>query len=396
MPLQPPARSSAGGRGARATTERLSNRALNRALLERQLLLRRHVLPAAEAIEHLVGMQAQEPLQPYTGLWSRLEHFQPAELAELLTGRAVVRSPLMRTTVHLVSARDSLTLYPLMRDVLVRTLKNTPFGKATVGLDTDPLLATGRELLEERPRTIAELGKLLHEQWPEYAPKDLAYVIHYLLPLVQIPPRGVWGQRLQATWTTIEAWLDSPLEPNPSLDELVLRYLAAYGPATTSDVRTWSGLAGLREVMERLRPRLRTFRDERGRELFDVPDGLLPDPETPAPPRFLPEYDNVLLSHADRTRIVSDEHRKGFQTANGVGPNTFLVDGFVRGSWKIARARSSATLLLDPLEPLTNQEGVALGKEGERLLAFAASDADTHEIQFIVRDSSVGDTNVRR
>jgi hypothetical protein len=355
-------------------------------LLERQLLLRRHALTAAAAIEHLVGMQAQEPLQPYTGLWSRLEDFQPAELAELLTNRDAVRSPLMRTTVHLVSASDSLTLYPLMRDVLVRTLKNTPFGKATAGLEPAPLEEAGRRLLEERPRAISELGRLLHEQWPNYAPKDLAYVIHYRLPLVQIPPRGVWGQRMQSTWTTLEHWLEQPLDPEPSLENVVLRYLAAFGPATTSDIRTWSGLTGLREVMERLRPQLRTFRDEHGRELFDLPDAPLPDPETPAPPRFLPEYDNALLSHADRTRIVSDEHRKGLQTANGVGPNTFLIDGFVRGVWRINQDRDRAVLILDPLEPLSKQERLELEEEGARQLAFAAGDVGTYEVRFTVRD----------
>ena len=360
----------------------LDQRALNRALLDRQLLHARADVSAAAAIEHLVGMQAQEPLQPYTGLWSRLNGFQLDELAQLLTNRHAVRSPLMRTTVHLVSARDSLTLYPLMRPVLTRTLKNTPFGKATAGLDTEPLMAAGREFLEEQPRTIAELGKLLHEQWPDYAPKDLAYNVHYLLPLVQIPPRGVWGQRMQPTWTTLEHWLGQPLDPEPSLEYVILRYLAAFGPATTSDIRTWSGLTGLREVMERLRPQLRTFRDERGRELFDLPDAPLPDQETPAPPRFLPEYDNALLSHADRTRIVRDEHRKRLLTANGVGSNTFLVDGFVRGTWRIDQDRDRAVLLLDPLKPLSMQDRLELEEEGARLLTFAAADADTHDIRF--------------
>lgn len=366
--------------------EVLSQRVLNRALLARQLLLERAELFASAAIEHLVGMQAQEPLQPYTGLWSRLVGFQPAELAELLTNRAVVRSPLMRTTVHLVSARDSLTLYPLMRPVLVRTLKSTPFGKATADLDPEPLEQAGRELLEERPRTIAELGKLLHEQWPDYTGKDLAYNVHYLLPLVQIPPRGVWGQKLQATWTTIESWVGQPLDHEPSVDEIVLRYLAAYGPAATSDIRTWSRLTELQEVVERLRPRLRTFRDERGRELFDVPEGLLPDPETPAPPRFLPEYDNALLSHADRTRIGSDEHGKLLMSGAGIGPNTFLLDGFVRGTWRIVQGGSTATLLLGPLEPLSGQERTALEEEGRRMLAFAATDAATHDVRFVARD----------
>jgi hypothetical protein len=191
---------------------------------------------------------------------------------------------------------------------------------------------------------------------------------------------------MQATWTTLEHWLGQPLDPEPSLDNVVFRYLAAYGPATTSDIRTWCGLTGLREAVERLRPQLRTFRDERGRELFDVPDGPLPDPETPAPPRFLPEYDNILLSHADRTRIGSDERRERLLAGAGIGPNTFLIDGFVGGTWRITEDRTSATLLLDSLIPLRYDQRTALEEEGYGMLAFAAAETPNHNVEFIVRE----------
>jgi hypothetical protein len=349
----------------------LSTRALNRALLERQMLLRRQSMPAVEVIERLVGMQAQEPYDPYFALWTRLEGFQPDELSRLLIDRTAVRSPLLRTTIHLVTARDCLTLSPLLLPVLARVLKSTPFGKGTADVDADALMAAGRAILEEQPRTLKELGALLHERWPDYDPKNLAYVIHYRLPLVQIPPRGVWGATKQATWTTTESWLGRPLAPDPSVDEVVLRYLAAFGPASTSDVRTWSGLTGLREVMERLRPQLRTFRDERGRELFDLPDAPLPDPETAAPPRFLPEYDNLFLSHADRARLVAEDHRRQLATANGVGPGTFFIDGFVAGTWRIAATKTAATLRLKPLVPLAPEDRNELIEEGARLLTFA-------------------------
>ncbi len=367
--------------GGRGSGDVLSRRALNRALLERQMLLRREALPVLDTVERLVGMQAQVPANPYIGLWTRLEGFRPQDLAQPISDRQAVRAPLLRTTIHLVTARDCLTLRPALQSVLERTLKNTAYGRGVVGMDTEALLATGRSLLEERPRTLTELGKLLAERWPEREPANLAYAIHYLLPLVQVPPRGLWRTSGQATWTTVEAWLSRPLDAAPSLEAMVLRYLAAFGPASVADVRTWSGLTGLREVVERLRPQLRTFRDEHGSELFDLPDAPRPDPGTPAPPRFLPEYDNVFLSHADRSRIIADDHRARLATKNSVGPGPFLLDGFVRGTWKIDRQRTGTTLCLNPLEPLDAPDRTALEEEAARLLAFLAPDAQPQDIQ---------------
>jgi winged helix DNA-binding protein len=361
----------------------LSTRSLNRALLERQMLLRRRKLSAIEAIEHLVGMQAQVPEAPYVGLWSRLEGFRTDELSALISDRQAVRASMMRATIHLVTARDFRTLRPVVQPVLERDVYgNSTYGKDRLArLDVGAVLAAGRMLLEERPRTAAELRRLLGPRWPDRDPAALAYAVRGLLPLVHVPPRGVWGQSGPVALTTAEAWLGQSVASNCVPDEAILRYLAAFGPATVADARTWSGLSGLREVFERLRPRLVTFRDDSGRELYDVPGAPLPDPETPAPPRFLPEFDNALLSHADRTRVVSDEHRRALfkdPMMRGV-----LLDGFVQGRWKKERTRGKATLLIAPFEPLAKKDRDALAKEGERLVRFVGKGAEVFEVRFV-------------
>jgi hypothetical protein len=354
-------------------------------LLERQLLLRRRQMSAAEAIEHLVGMQAQEPYDPYVGLWTRLEGFRPDELAALITDRRAVRASLMRATIHLVTARDLLRLRPVVQSVLERDVYPNPtYGRERLaGLDVGAVLAAGRALLEERPRTNAELRELLGARWPERDPAALAYAVRGLLPVVHVPPRGVWGAGGPVALTTVEAWLGRGVDPGPAPGEAVLRYLRAFGPATVADIRTWSRLTGLRAVVERLRPRLRTFSDERGRELFDVPDGPLPDAATPAPPRFLPQYDNALLSHDDRTRIISDEYRKRLIAGGGMGAvGTVLVDGFVRGTWKITRQRDTATLRIEPFGPLSKEDRDAVTEEGEQLARFVGEGAETFEVRY--------------
>src|SRR5215470_8922151 len=243
-----------GGRRPMAA-EMLSRRALNRALLERQMLLCRTPLPEGpgraerviETVEHLGGLQAQAPFPPYYGLWSRLAGFRPGDLADLLLNRAVVRIALMRGTIHLVSARDCLLLRPLIQPVLDRAMSTT-YGKQLSGVDTGELAAAGRVLVEEKPRTFSELGTLLCAQWPDNPPAALAQKVRALVPLVQVPPRAVWGLAGQAAHTSAESWLGRDLEAGPRLDDLVVRYLAAFGPATVMDMQCWSGLTRLREA----------------------------------------------------------------------------------------------------------------------------------------------------
>jgi hypothetical protein len=345
--------------------ELLGQRALNRALLERQMLLSRASVPAVEVIEYLVGMQAQAPNAPYVGLWTRLEDFRSEQLAQLISDRSAVRATLMRGTIHLVSAPDCSGLRPLMQPMLERRWRGSPFDIGGAGLEE--LLEAGRELLKSGPLTRVELGEKLGDRWPQSDRNSLAYAITHLVPLVQVPPRGIWGKRGPAKWASAEQWLREPVNGGAPVDELVKRYLAAFGPATVADVQAWSGLTRLREVVDLLRPELRTFRDERGRELFDLDGAALPDPETPAPPRFLPEYDNVLLSHADRARVIADEQQIPLPPGNGGTAGTFLLDGFFAGTWRI----EEANLHVKPFVPVPRRDADQLASEGARLLSFA-------------------------
>jgi Winged helix DNA-binding domain len=368
----------------------LTRRALNRALLDRQLLLRRDPLPAAagpragrviETVEHLVGLQAQAPFPPYYGLWSRLDGFRPGDLAELLLARKVVRIGLMRGTIHLVSAEDCLALRPVLQQVLERGLRAN-FGRQLTDVDRAELARAGRALVDDRPMTFSEIGDALKSRWPQYPPNALAQGVRALVPLVQVPPRAVWGRAGRAAHTSAEAWLGRPLQAVASVEPVVLRYLAAFGPATVADAQAWSGLTGLREVFERLPKQLRTFRDEQGRELFDLPDAPRPDPGTPAPVRLVAEFDNLVLSHGDRSRVISEPDRQRLYTKNGIFPGTVLIDGFVRGMWRVATARRAAVLTVELFGDVGGPDRDAVTAEGERLLEFASPGSPDNEIRF--------------
>jgi hypothetical protein len=358
----------------------LTKRSLNRALLERQLLLGRAERSAAKTIEDLVGMQAQEQSDPYVGLWSRLDGFEPEELAGLIVERRAVRGQLMRGTIHLTTARDFLALRPVLQTVLERAFKGSPFARNLEGVDLGELLTAGRSLLEQGQLTRAELRPLLSERWPDRDPDSLAHAITFLLPVVQVPPRAVWGAGGLARWTLAERWLGRELGGDSAADATVLRYLAAFGPATAMDVQAWCGLTKLRTVLDRLHPQLRTLRDEDGRELFDVPGAPLPDPETPAPVRFLPRFDNVVLGHADRTRVAPPAARH-LDWSEGGFMSGILIDGFVRGTWRLDRTRKATATLVVRLGPdVTRRERSDLEQEAEQLLGFLAGDAARRDL----------------
>lgn len=365
---------------ARRSSDVMSTRALNRALLERQRLLRRSRRGALETIEHLVGLQAQVPNSPYIALWSRLGGFRLEDLTALITARRVVRLALMRSTIHMMSARDCLALRPLVQPVLDRGMNGT-FGRHLAGLDLEAVATAGRALVEERPRTLGELGSLLKPRWPGRDPEALAQVVRARVPLVQVPPRGVWEDHGAAASTSAETWLRRPLAAKPSIGKMILRYLAAFGPASVRDVQAWSGLAKLRESIERLRPRLRTFVDEHGVELFDLPDAPRPNADVDAPPRFLPEFDNVWLGHEDRSRVLAKTGRPALLGGGGLLMGNVLVDGFVAARWKIASLRDEAILTVEPFEKLRKKDRLSIGEEGRRLLRFVAADADGHDVR---------------
>jgi hypothetical protein len=316
-------------------------------------------------------MQAQVPNAPYVGLHARLAQFVPDDLAALLSSRAVVRIALMRSTVHLVTARDCLALRPVIAPVLERQLwGGSQWGKRLAGIDVAALVAAGTQILDEEALTNPELAERLHARFPAYDGESMAQALRNLVPLVQLPPRGIWGVGGVARLATAPSWLGAPLALETSPDAMVLRYLGAFGPASVRDVQAWCGLTRLGAVLERLRPGLVSFRDEDGRELFDLPDAPRPDPATPAPVRFIPEYDNVLLSHADRRRVIAPEHRERVFTKGAL-----LVDGHVRGTWSVRTTRGEAALSIDPFRAISRRDTAAVEREGARLLTFVAPGA---------------------
>lgn len=357
-------------------TDVLSQRALNRATLARQCLLGRAPLRAIDAIERLAGMQSQAPLAPYVGLWTRLRDFTPGELATLAEERQVVRLQLMRNTVHLVSARDGLDWAALFGRLQTAEF-NANFRAGIEGVDLTLLLDEAERLLDARPRSRAELGRLLAERWPQAEPRALGYAATLHLPLCQVPPRGVWGKGGGAVWAPLADWLGAPLGSGPAsavVDALVLRYLGAFGPASVADVQAWSGLTRLREVVERLP--VRTFQgSEGGLALYDLPDAPRPAEDTPAPPRFLPEYDNLLLSHFDRTRVIPHARPVPLPPGNGATGGTFLIDGSWQGTWQLRDQR----LRIKPFTALPTADRDGLLAEAAGLRAFIAPQA-AHDI----------------
>ncbi|WP_410570087.1 winged helix DNA-binding domain-containing protein [Amycolatopsis sp. cmx-4-61] len=345
----------------------LDARALNRATLARQLLLERAELPVLDAVAHLGGLQAQEPQEPFTGLWSRLRGFDPAALDALLTGRRVVRTHLLRRTVHLLAADDVLAWRSRFDAMLLQRVVGV-YRRELEGVDFAELAAAGRAVLADgEPRSMGELARAVADRWPEPGPRPLGeLLVAALIPSVQLPPRGLWRTRAGVRNLPLATWLGreaDPLDPGDGVGRaLVRRYLAAFGPAATADLRAWCGLAGLPAAVKAVREELVVFRDERGRELLDLPGAPRPDPDTPAPVRFLPAFDNAILGYDDRSRIIDDAHR-GLSVA---GERVVLLDGRVSATWTVA----DDAVVVRPLRRLTKAERAEVTAEGSELAAF--------------------------
>ncbi len=293
-----------------------SVRALNRSLLARQGLLERVDVGVEAMVERLVGMQAQIPGNPYVGLWSRVAGFTAPALSERVADGTVVRAQLMRSTIHLVSAADHDAFYAPMLPCQQRHY-SAQWRRRMGGADLGAVVAAGRRHLAEGPRSRGDLDALLAAEFPGAEKGALAMAATLHVPCVQAPPRGEWGVRAMPRQAIRE-----PAGEGASVDEIIRRYVAAFGPVSVADMRSWSGLTGLRAVADRL-----DLIEVDG--LLDVPGAPWPDEDTPAPPRFLPEFDNAVLAHADRSRIVA---RPVALPPGGVR-GTVLIDGFVAAAW---------------------------------------------------------------
>jgi hypothetical protein len=347
------------------------------------LLAREPVSPVA-AVQRLAGLQAQEPRPPFVGLWTRVEGFTRELLHAALHERTIVRATMMRGTLHIMEAGDYAALrgplQPMLTDGMWAALRTR-----AEGLELDVVLPAARALLERRPRTFNELRALLQEQFPEVNDRALGYSVRMHLPLVIVPSGDQWGFPRDSQFTLADGWLEQEvtLSPDASSHALVRRYLAAFGPASAADFQTWSGLKGMKPVFDSLRDQLTVLDDERGRELFDLPDAPRPDEDVPAPPRLLPEFDNLVLAHADRTRLLADEHRPAVVTKNLRVKATFLWDGFVRGTWDVERRRKTAVLRLAPFEPLPKRAVSELVAEAEWLLRLIDDEASAFDVEVV-------------
>jgi hypothetical protein len=346
----------------------LNLRELNRATLARQMLLERETLPAPAAIERLVGLQAQLASAPYAGLWARLRDFRREDLAREIENRKVVKATLMRATLHLCTADDYVRFRTALKPLLIGASGEIA-KRRDADFDLDKVLKAARKFIGEKPRTFAEISDMLTELMPDHDVGAMRYSVRTHIPLVQVPINTGWSYSNKPEFTLAESWIGRPVSPEDKLRELVLRYLAAFGPASVTDAQTWLGMK-LKETFEKLRPELQTCRGEGRTELFDLPGAPLPAEDVPAPVRFLPEYDNLLLSHSNRSRVIADEYRSKVYLPGLRVAATILVDGFVRGAWKIEKAKTAATLVIEPFDKLTKKDRAALTEEGERLVHF--------------------------
>lgn len=360
----------------------MSARALNRTTLARQMLLAREKVSATAVIERLVGMQAQWPKPPFIGLWSRLIGFQREELVKLLEAKKVVRATMMRTTLHLISAKDYVKLRPAVQPVLSRAMSAVLKDRVKPA-EVPGYVEEARAFFAKKPRTFTELRDHLMSLHPKGDERAMGYIVRTRLPLVQVPSGGTWGFPADSEFALADAWIGKSIANGDDTppDDLVLRYLAAFGPASAADAQAWSGFQGLGAVLERMRPKLRVVTDERGRELFDAPDAEIASEDVAAPARFLPEFDNLIVGRSEERFLAKGHRSKVFLSGLRVIP-TVLVDGLVAATWKTERKKNVATLAIEPFAAFAKKVKAEVEEEGEALLRFIEPDAKTFELGF--------------
>lgn len=364
----------------------LTLRDLNRATLSRQILVQRQGISVPDMIDRLGGLQAQAAAGPYVGLWTRIEGFDRDDLARRIHDRTVLKAAWLRGTLHLVTADDYRTHRSTLQPMLTAGFEDIAKRRGP-GVDVEKVVAAARKHFAAEPRTFAELSAWLTGTYPDDDLGSLRHSVRMHLPLVQVPVDTGWSYPGRPQFALADDWLGRkvPTEPptgkegDAAREEMVRRYLGAFGPAGLTDMVAWSGLPGLDAAVERMRPELTVYREKRT-DLFDLPDLDIPDPDTPVPPRFLPEFDNVLLSHRKRTRIVADEHRKQVYLPALRVAATVLVDGFVAGTWTVAKAKGEATLAVDLFGKITKADRAALTEEAEQLVRFVEPTAKTHAV----------------
>lgn len=354
---------------------------LNRATLARQHLLARTGRKPLQVIEDLAGMQAQVPKPPFIGLWTRMKKFAPADLAKRLHDRSAVRATLMRGTLHLCSTADYFIFRPAMAEMLAASMGAVLRDRAKT-FELEKITAAGKKWFDKKSSTFEALRDHLLEKFPGGDERAMGFAVRTHLPLVMVPDDSAWSFPADSDFALAARWLEKEPAAKSDAQALVKKYLAAFGPATIADAQTWSGIKNLKPIFAALREELTTFKDEKNRELFDLPDAPRPDAETPAPIRFLPEFDNLVLAHDDRSRVIDDAHRKIVVTKNLRILATFLVDGRVAGTWTTEKKRGAAQLELTAFGKLDKKTRAALEEEGEALLEFLESEAKSRAVVF--------------
>lgn len=345
----------------------LTDRALNRTLWVRQHLAEPAPSDPVDMVRHLVGLQAQEGRSPYLSLRARLRGFDPTTLSDAIAERRLVRFLTLRGTVHVLAPDDAVTLRPWVQPTLDRISRGNNLSRPARDLASAELDAAVRRILSDGPLPVGELGVRLAESFPGVPEGALRNAARERVPLVQLPPRGLWKQSGGVVYELVDRWLGQPLG-EPDVRDLVRRYLRAFGPATAADMTKWSSVTGLGPVFTGMADELVAHEAEDGRVLWDVPGAAVADASLELPVRLLGPYDNLWLAHAGRSRVATSDALKQWMGRNGASGGTALVDGFLAGTWRLVAGHVEVR----PARPFTKGERAAVAEEAARVEAFLA------------------------